>query len=846
MNINLLSSKKLNILFVSETPFHEIKKLFSQFYELLDIAKDVKSAKKYFNDFYKKHHYYYDIVIIHHHNNTTFSFLQEIRKQHQTQLIAFIVNETNTGAIKKAIRLQVDSIILTPLRSVNELITPIVKLISIRNTENNLRISNYLIEQKDKIIDENIYMSVSDLDGKIIHISKAYSDFTGYSKEELIGRNHKIFRHPHASREVIKELWETITKGKVWKGELKNIKKNGQTFVVNSTITSLKDPDGKKIGYLNIINDITEIKRLEELSITDPLTRIYNRRYFDFMLQKEFKNAQWKKTNFSLCILDVDNFKNYNDYYGHSKGDEALKQIAQVLLHYQRTFLDYVFRIGGEEFALMVRGKSDEEIALHINNLLKDIENLHIEHAKNSASKYVTASVGIVNISNFNQVFSYEDVYNIADANLYKAKKQGRNQAVIETNFENIIHVKDTDTITKLPNRTVLLNDLSILQNEAMLIILHINQIKVLKEIYGADIVIDILQSKTKTLQETINDQDVTLYSLNSQEFALLITNQSLFNKYLELVKYSILTEDAIHASNSSSDIITSFTAGIAYGVINIFNYADIALQEALISNQKYVIYNANHPFKEIQENKIKRLKIYKEALLNNNIIPYFQPIVSVKEHTIQKYEALARLQTATGEIISPYFFLDSAVLDKTYEFFSRQMMQKVFNIYSKNNAEISINVNYQNIISNSMTSYIQNRLEKYGGERITFEIVETEEIQDYEKVEAFILMVKKYGAKVSIDDFGSGYSNFTNIIKLNIDYIKLDGSLTKQLLDDKNVENMVKAIISFAKEANIKTIAEFVSTKALDAKVKELGVDYIQGYLYGEPKDPKQYGLKV
>jgi EAL domain-containing protein (putative c-di-GMP-specific phosphodiesterase class I) len=143
------------------------------------------------------------------------------------------------------------------------------------------------------------------------------------------------------------------------------------------------------------------------------------------------------------------------------------------------------------------------------------------------------------------------------------------------------------------------------------------------------------------------------------------------------------------------------------------------------------------------------------------------------------------------------------------------------------------------------MLEYIKNRLQKYGGERITFEIVETEEIDDYKIVENFILMVKEYGCKISIDDFGSGYSNFTNLIKLNIDFIKIDGSITTKLLSDEKAKIMVQGLIQFAKSINIKTIAEFVSSKELFDCIRELGVDFVQGYYLGMPKSPKEYDLE-
>ncbi|MGE4397428.1 MAG: EAL domain-containing protein, partial [Sulfurimonas sp.] len=210
----------------------------------------------------------------------------------------------------------------------------------------------------------------------------------------------------------------------------------------------------------------------------------------------------------------------------------------------------------------------------------------------------------------------------------------------------------------------------------------------------------------------------------------------------------------------------------------------------------------------------------------------------------VMKYEALARLQLPDGRVVPPYDFLNIAIEDKTFEFFTRQMMQKVFNIYDKTYVELSMNLTYENIKSPTMLEYIKNRLQKYGGERMTFEIVETEEIDDYEVVENFILMIKEYGCKISIDDFGAGYSNFTNLIKLNIDFIKIDGMLITKLLSDEKARLMVQGLIQFAKNIKVKSIAEFVSSREISECVKELGVDYFQGYYHGEPKDAKFYGL--
>jgi EAL domain-containing protein (putative c-di-GMP-specific phosphodiesterase class I) len=118
----------------------------------------------------------------------------------------------------------------------------------------------------------------------------------------------------------------------------------------------------------------------------------------------------------------------------------------------------------------------------------------------------------------------------------------------------------------------------------------------------------------------------------------------------------------------------------------------------------------------------------------------------------------------------------------------------------------------------------------------ITFEILESEGINNYNEITSFIKIVKKYGATISIDDFGTGYSNFEYLIKLNFDYLKIDASMIKNIDKDEKSQLVTKTIVDFAKRIGVKTIAEFVSSKSILAKVQELDIDYAQGYYLGEP----------
>ncbi len=425
---------------------------------------------------------------------------------------------------------------------------------------------------------------------------------------------------------------------------------------------------------------------------------------------------------------------------------------------------------------------------------------------------------------------------------LKKISNRVENHDIDEISFG----VEGIDKITKLPNRESLFYDISMLKKDAMLMYFHINQISALKELYGEELAYKVIIQKAEQLTEAMSGDNVVIYNIDLQRFAVLVKDEKVFDKYLSILKYSIFNnmENDVYDCERGYSIIANFTVGIAYGRGHLYHRSHVALQKAILEKVNYKEYDTTNISKELQRSSLDRLKVYKSALHDGNIVPYFQPIVNTQTTSVMKYEALARLITKDGEVIYPYQFLNSAIEDKTFEFFTRQITQKIFNIYEKSDMYFSMNLTYDNINSVTMLEYIKNRLEKYGGERMTFEIVETEEIKDYGVVEDFILMVKKYGAKISIDDFGSGYSNFTNIIKLNIDYIKIDGTLVTKLLDDEKSKNMVAGLIQFAKSIDVETIAEFVSSRELYDEVKALHVDYIQGYYFGEPKPAKEYGL--
>ncbi|PLY05319.1 MAG: hypothetical protein C0625_14930 [Arcobacter sp.] len=286
------------------------------------------------------------------------------------------------------------------------------------------------LDQYINIVNEHVYISISDLNGRVVNISDAYCKLTGYLRDELMGKNHNIFKHPDNDDQTFVELWETITKGRLWKGEHKNIKKDGSFFWVENSITPNFDEKGNITGYTSIYNDITDKKEISELLITDYLTKIYNRRHFNTMFNLELKRSHRDKNNFVLMILDIDYFKQYNDTYGHAAGDIALEKVANTLKYTLNRAEDFVFRLGGEEFGVITSKVNINGVKILANRLKESIQNLNIKHESSVVCNYLSISIGIKIVEPTSKL-SQNDIYKLADKSLYKAKEEGRNKLVI-------------------------------------------------------------------------------------------------------------------------------------------------------------------------------------------------------------------------------------------------------------------------------------------------------------------------------------------------------------------------------------------------------------------------------
>ena len=302
-----------------------------------------------------------------------------------------------------------------------------------RVVEEEQQIASYL-----EIINDYVITSTADAHYNITSASRAFCEISGYSETELIGQKQSIVRHPDMPDASNKHLWSTISNGLEWKGEVKNITKTGQDFWVDLYIKPNKDQAGNIIGFTSIRHDITDKKKLEALTIKDELTGAYNRRFYNQVLDIEINRAKRNKLWVGFLMVDADNFKKYNDSYGHQQGDEVLKSITAALSDTFRRSGDYVFRLGGEEFAVLYNTESKNQLLTVAERSRQAMFDMNIEHSGNAPHYRVTVSMGLMELDPEMDYVS-EEIYKYADEALYRAKQNGRNCIeVVEPDNDNI------------------------------------------------------------------------------------------------------------------------------------------------------------------------------------------------------------------------------------------------------------------------------------------------------------------------------------------------------------------------------------------------------------------------
>ena len=539
--------------------------------------------------------------------------------------------------------------------------------------------------------------------------------------------------------------------------------------------------------------------------------------------------------------------KYVSDNYKDEKGFMFRKAFLNIIKKKGEAFVKYYYKKPGSNrvspkisyFKLEKNWKWVVASGIYLDDIYKESnakkEQIIANIKKNNLLIFYISLVVLL----FSLIFSYT-VYKFVKIRFFRyqdyIKKQRRALFLSNRVLKQQLY---RDYLTKLKNRKILLQNLE-KKNFYALIILDIDDFKIINELYGSRLGNEVLVQLTEIIKNfiKIHGYRISPYRLGSDEFVLLVKKEMKFKEFDKLISKlygTILSHNFKLFENIYINI--NVTMGISFSKRDTLSKADIALNYAKKNDKMYAIYSQSI------DNRVdidKNIQIKKELLLavkEDRVEPFFQPICD-REKRVVKYEALMRI-VYEDRILMPNEFLQIAKRLKLFPKLSKIMFKKSFDRFKDSDKLFSINISLNDMVNVETVKFIENVLEqdRDTAKRLIIEILESEGIEDFEVTKSFMQKVRKMGVKIAIDDFGSGYSSFKYILELRPDIIKIDGSLISNIATNKENYIMVKNIVNMAKDLNITTVAEFVSSEEIFVTLKKLGVDEYQGYFIGKPK---------
>lgn len=392
-----------------------------------------------------------------------------------------------------------------------------------------------------------------------------------------------------------------------------------------------------------------------------------------------------------------------------------------------------------------------------------------------------------------------------------------------------------TDQLTKLPNLNKLHEDLAEEKIFALSLI-DISAFININNFYGATIGNKVLKELAALITEFNDQNNFKTYRIHSDIFAVASFDAS-FKLFCNRMK---LLQSKIHKNcfvGNNHQIYINTTLAISNMRLALYENTSMTLQHAKAEKISYLIYNEQLKIEDSIISNLTWTGKIRNAITEDRIIPFFQPLYNNELECIDRFEVLMRLVDEDGNIISPLMFLPIAKKAGLYEKLTKIIIKKAFEYFEDKPYKFSINLSAEDIVNSQTRGYIYNKLVTFSHpENVIFEIVESESIENYDTMISFITEVKRYGAQIAIDDFGTGFSNFHYLFKLNVDCIKIDGSIIQQMHIERSAHLVAETIVDFAKKMGISTVAEYVSDEATFDKTRELGIGFAQGYFVARP----------
>jgi len=666
------------------------------------------------------------------------------------------------------------------------------------------KMESHLLELSRAVEQSPATVVITDIEGCITYVNPKFEQMTGYTADEVMGKNPSILKSGHTSATDYKEMWETIHSGKEWTGTFCNRKKSGELFWEQAIISAIRDNSNKIIAYLAIKEDITTHKSNEEQLRMSAMV---------FETSSEAIIVTDSKNRIKLVNPSFEKITGYTAAEVMGKNPDVLNSGEHEQGFYNNMW-NTLYTTGRWKGEIWNRRKNGEVFP----------EWLSIAVVKDEES----------NIVEYVAVFS--DI---------SERKKAEDKIHWQANFDHLTH---------LPNRSLFIDRLKQLissykreKKYFALLFIDLDRFKVVNDTLGHNAGDKLLQMVAHRLQQNLSEMD-TIARFGGDEFTILLPR----------------IKSAQGAAHAAERIITLLSqpfiingAEVLIGcTIGITVYPDDAANETLlIRNADMAMYHAKeagrnsyHFYTEsMNEKMLSRMKLEKDlryAISNNEFFLEYQPVVNAQTQQVVGAEALVRWNHPDHGRLGPDKFIsiaeDTGVIKQLGEWVLNEALSQLSHWHknSYTNMYVAVNVSSAQRLLGLTADVVQKSLDKnkLNGKYLTLEITESLLMDHTEESLTWLKSLKKTGLNLSIDDFGTGFSSLSYLHRFPMDTLKIDKSFIDDALKVTKTAKLVESIILLAHNFGLSVVAEGVEEEKQQIFLHQMGCNYIQGYYYSKP----------